>query len=85
MMLVTQYLDVLKEFAQSGATQPPLSFSSPCSLQPHARWLTSLPLLLPAGRATMVVPHGPSAVSNVEQQVSQGFQQSLPVNPNSMI
>ena len=38
MMLVTQYLDVLKEFAQSG-------------------------------KATMVVPHGMSAVADMEQQV----------------
>ncbi len=38
MMLVTQYLDVLKEFAASG-------------------------------KATMVVPHGPSAVQDIEMQV----------------
>jgi hypothetical protein len=38
MMMVTQYLDVLKEFAVSG-------------------------------KATMVVPHGPSAVSDIESQV----------------
>lgn len=38
MMMVTQYLDVLKEFAVSG-------------------------------KATMVVPHGPSAVSDIEAQV----------------
>ncbi|EKX40773.1 hypothetical protein GUITHDRAFT_158272 [Guillardia theta CCMP2712] len=54
MMLVTQYMDVLKDFAQSG-------------------------------RATMVVPHGPSALSDVEQQVRGGFQQSLPMTSNSMI
>jgi len=38
MMLVTQYLDVLKEFAQSG-------------------------------KATMVIPHGPSAIGDIESQV----------------
>lgn len=38
MMLVTQYLDVLKDFASSG-------------------------------RSTMVVPHGPSAVNDIENQV----------------
>ncbi|EKX33021.1 hypothetical protein GUITHDRAFT_156181 [Guillardia theta CCMP2712] len=53
MMLVTQYLDVLKEFAQSG-------------------------------RATMVVPHGPSAVGDIEQQVRNGFMQAQMMNPNSM-
>jgi regulator of protease activity HflC (stomatin/prohibitin superfamily) len=42
MMLVTQYLDVLKEFAASG-------------------------------KATMVVPHGPSAVQDIESQVRNGF------------
>jgi len=42
MMLVTQYLDVLKEFAQSG-------------------------------KATMVVPHGPSAVADIENQVHTCF------------
>lgn len=42
MMLVTQYLDVLKDFAASG-------------------------------KATMVVPHGPSAVNDIENQVRQGF------------
>lgn len=45
MMLVTQYLDVLKNFAESG-------------------------------RATMVVPHGPSALQDIEQQVRNGFMQA---------
>jgi len=57
MMLVTQYLDVLKEFAQSG-------------------------------KATMVVPHGPSAVSDIENQVRSGFMQASmmqqPAASNSM-
>eukprot|EP00802_Teleaulax_amphioxeia_P010734 Tamp_10763.p2 GENE.Tamp_10763~~Tamp_10763.p2 ORF type:complete len:291 (+),score=65.04 Tamp_10763:32-904(+) len=56
MMLVTQYLDVLKEFAQSG-------------------------------KATMVVPHGPSAVSDIESQVRNGFLQAsmmAPAGKNSM-
>jgi hypothetical protein len=42
MMLVTQYLDVLKEFAHSG-------------------------------KASMVVPHGPSAVADIESQVPSAF------------
>ena len=45
MMMVTQYLDVLKEFAVSG-------------------------------KATMVVPHGMGAVSDMEAQVRQGFMQA---------
>jgi len=45
MMLVTQYLDVLKNFAESG-------------------------------KATMVVPHGPSAIQDIEQQVRNGFMQA---------
>eukprot|EP00286_Rhodomonas_abbreviata_P005593 CAMPEP_0181338556 /NCGR_PEP_ID=MMETSP1101-20121128/28702_1 /TAXON_ID=46948 /ORGANISM="Rhodomonas abbreviata, Strain Caron Lab Isolate" /LENGTH=251 /DNA_ID=CAMNT_0023449299 /DNA_START=167 /DNA_END=922 /DNA_ORIENTATION=- len=45
MMLVNQYLDVLKDFAQSG-------------------------------RATMVVPHGPSAVGDIEAQIRNGFMQA---------
>ena len=49
MMMVTQYLDVLKEFAASG-------------------------------KATMVVPHGPSAVSDIESQVRHGFMQAAMVN-----
>jgi len=45
MMLVTQYLDVLKEFATSG-------------------------------KATMVIPHAPSSVSDIENQVRNGFMQA---------
>lgn len=45
MMLVTQYLDTLKTFAESG-------------------------------KATMVVPHGPSAVADIESQVRNGFMQA---------
>eukprot|EP00287_Rhodomonas_sp_CCMP768_P016039 CAMPEP_0196756894 /NCGR_PEP_ID=MMETSP1091-20130531/102594_1 /TAXON_ID=302021 /ORGANISM="Rhodomonas sp., Strain CCMP768" /LENGTH=255 /DNA_ID=CAMNT_0042105597 /DNA_START=146 /DNA_END=913 /DNA_ORIENTATION=+ len=45
MMITTQYLDVLKNFAESG-------------------------------KATMVVPHGPSAVSDISAQVSNGFAQA---------
>jgi regulator of protease activity HflC (stomatin/prohibitin superfamily) len=52
MMLVTQYLDVLKEFAQSGS-------------------------------ATMVVPHGPSAVGDIEAQVRSGFMQAKMMPPNT--
>jgi len=48
MMMVTQYLDVLKEFAASG-------------------------------KATMVVPHGPSAVSDIESQVNAC---TMPWTPN---
>ena len=48
MMMVTQYLDVLKEFAASG-------------------------------KATMVVPHGPSAVSDIESQVNAC---TIPWTPN---
>ena len=55
MMLVTQYLDVLKDFAHSG-------------------------------KATMVVPHGPSAVQDIEGQVRNGFMQAqmMPAGKNSM-
>merc|ERR1711988_1630911 len=42
MMLVTQYLDTLKEFADSG-------------------------------RSSLVLPHGPSAISEIEAQVRNGF------------
>jgi len=52
MMLVTQYLDVLKEFAQSGG-------------------------------ATMVVPHGPSAVGDIEAQVRSGFMQAKMMPPST--
>lgn len=52
MMLVTQYLDVLKDFAQSG-------------------------------KATMVVPHGPSAVSDIESQVRNGFMQAQMMPPGA--
>lgn len=52
MMLVTQYLDVLKEFAQSG-------------------------------NASMVVPHGPSAVGDIEAQVRSGFMQAKMMPPNT--
>uniref|UniRef100_A0A7S0YMM6 Band 7 domain-containing protein n=1 Tax=Hemiselmis tepida TaxID=464990 RepID=A0A7S0YMM6_9CRYP len=52
MMLVTQYLDVLKEFAASG-------------------------------KATMVVPHGPSAVQDIEGQVRNGFLQANLANQMS--
>lgn len=45
MMMVTQYLDVLKEFASSG-------------------------------KASLVVPHGISAVSDIEAQVRNGFMQA---------
>lgn len=45
MMLVTQYLDTLKQFAESG-------------------------------NATMVVPHGPSSVADIESQVRNGFLQA---------
>mmetsp|Transcript_55178 Transcript_55178/g.112888 ORF Transcript_55178/g.112888 Transcript_55178/m.112888 type:complete len:284 (-) Transcript_55178:279-1130(-) len=53
MVLVTQYLDVLKDFAQSG-------------------------------KATMVIPHGPSAVSDMETQVRNGFMQASMLGPNTM-
>jgi len=42
MMLVTQYLDTLKEFSD-------------------------------AGRSSLVLPHGPEAISSIERQVSLGF------------
>jgi len=42
MMLVTQYLDTLKEFADNG-------------------------------RSSLVLPHGPSAVADIENQVKMGF------------
>lgn len=52
MMLVTQYLDTLKTFAESG-------------------------------KATMVVPHGPSAVADIESQVRNGFMQASMSNANA--
>ena len=52
MMLVTQYLDVLKDFAQSGS-------------------------------ATMVVPHGPSSVADIESQVRVQFIQGMECDSSS--
>mmetsp|Transcript_48475 Transcript_48475/g.73779 ORF Transcript_48475/g.73779 Transcript_48475/m.73779 type:complete len:303 (+) Transcript_48475:77-985(+) len=45
MMITTQYLDVLKNFAESG-------------------------------KATMVVPHGPAAINDIQAQVRNGFSQA---------